>query len=167
MIVSECFKHSSLLCSHNNTIAIVVMCSPTCVNGVCIYPGVCLCDEGWIDEDCSRGEKEYWDVPFQSLQCIFVCVCVCAHTHMHTHTHTHARIHTAVCSALCAYMRVCNEVIVIAVRIVRPLWCGIGLLYMHLQRYASLHVYMGRVISARDIVTAILDTLASLVVKVR
>ena len=45
---------------HNNTImtVTVVICSPTCVNGVCVHPGVCLCDEGWIDEDCSQGENE-------------------------------------------------------------------------------------------------------------
>ena len=90
-----------------------------------------------------------------------------AHTHMHAHTHVRTQC-TAVGSALCAYMRVCDEVIVIAVRIiVRPLWCGIVLLYMHLQRYASLHVYMECVMSAQDTVTAILDSLAFLVVKVR
>ena len=39
----------------------VVMCSPTCVNGVCVHPGVCQCDEGWIDEDCSQGKNECRD----------------------------------------------------------------------------------------------------------
>ena len=38
---------------HNNTVT--VTCSPECVNGLCRYPGVCQCYEGWIDEDCSRG----------------------------------------------------------------------------------------------------------------
>ena len=33
------------------------MCDPPCVNGGCVVPGVCLCDEGWIDEDCSRGNS--------------------------------------------------------------------------------------------------------------
>ena len=38
---------------HNNNVT--VTCSPECVNGLCRYPGVCQCYEGWIDEDCSRG----------------------------------------------------------------------------------------------------------------
>jgi hypothetical protein len=40
-----------------------------------------------------------------------------------------------------------------------------GLMKIVHERYASLHVYMGRVMSTRDIVTVILDSLASLVVK--
>ena len=38
---------------HNKNVT--VTCSPECVNGLCRYPGVCQCYEGWIDEDCSRG----------------------------------------------------------------------------------------------------------------
>ena len=34
-----------------------VSCDPSCVNGVCVYPGACRCEEGWIDADCSRGKK--------------------------------------------------------------------------------------------------------------
>ena len=30
-------------------------CTSGCVNGICRYPGVCQCFEGWIDADCSRG----------------------------------------------------------------------------------------------------------------
>ena len=42
------------------TIAIISIkptatCNPECVNGVCRSPGVCVCDEGWTDEDCSHG----------------------------------------------------------------------------------------------------------------
>ena len=33
----------------------LVVCTPNCVNGLCRFPGVCQCCEGWIDEDCSRG----------------------------------------------------------------------------------------------------------------
>ncbi|CAI8024249.1 Latent-transforming growth factor beta-binding protein 1, partial [Geodia barretti] len=29
-------------------------CTSGCVNGVCRYPGVCQCFEGWIEGDCSR-----------------------------------------------------------------------------------------------------------------
>ena len=42
----------AILHKNNN---ITVTCSPECVNGLCRYPGVCQCYEGWIDEDCSRG----------------------------------------------------------------------------------------------------------------
>ena len=38
---------------------------------------------------------------------------------------------------------------------------------LYFQRCANLHVYMGFVMSAQDIVTVILDTLVSLVMKVR
>ena len=56
------------------------------MNGVCIYPGVCLCDEGWIDEDCSRGENECW-IHFKALVKTVhavhaVCVGACVHVYV-------------------------------------------------------------------------------------
>ena len=42
-----------------NTIVslLIVICDPPCVNGVCVYPGECLCDDGWLDVDCSISEN--------------------------------------------------------------------------------------------------------------
>ena len=40
---------------HNMTQISTVNCTSGCVNGICRYPGVCQCFEGWIEEDCSRG----------------------------------------------------------------------------------------------------------------
>lgn len=34
-----------------------VICDPSCVNGDCVFPGVCLCDSTWTGEDCSQGNS--------------------------------------------------------------------------------------------------------------
>ena len=32
---------------------------PPCINGHCIPPGVCACDNGWIGDNCTTGTYIY------------------------------------------------------------------------------------------------------------
>ena len=57
----------------------VPICAHDCGStGVCVGPGECRCDEGWVGEDCSIQCEPQQPLCEPAVNvCVCVCVCVC------------------------------------------------------------------------------------------
>ena len=53
-------KKTIYFITHIHAILIEVVCEPSCVNGTCIFDGVCQCFSGWTGPICNQGINEHY-----------------------------------------------------------------------------------------------------------